>query len=114
MRVERLVAQGRLLERLAAVVHHGGSGTMLGALAHGLPQLLLPQGADQFLNAEALLPTGAALRLLPEQIEPEAVARATASLLSEPSFRVAAQAIAAEIAAMPAPAEVVDELESLR
>lgn len=23
---------------------------MFGALAHGLPQLVLPQGADQFLN----------------------------------------------------------------
>jgi UDP:flavonoid glycosyltransferase YjiC (YdhE family) len=114
VRVERFVAQSRLLPRLAAVVHHGGSGTMLGALAHGLPQLLLPQGADQFLNADALLPTGAALRLLPEQIEPEAVARATASLLSEPTFRDAAQAIAAEIAAMPAPAELVGELERLR
>jgi UDP:flavonoid glycosyltransferase YjiC (YdhE family) len=71
------------------------------------------RGADQFLNAETL-PTGAALRLVPEQIEPEAVARATASLLSEPTFRDAAQAIDAEIAAMPAPAEVVGELERLR
>ena len=34
---------------------------MLGAMAHGLPQLMLPQGADQFRNAEIAVRTGAAL-----------------------------------------------------
>jgi UDP:flavonoid glycosyltransferase YjiC (YdhE family) len=94
-------------------VHHGGSGTMLGALAHGLPQLLIPQGADQFINAQALAPTGAALSLLPEQISPDAVAAALRELLDEQSFRDAARRIAAEIDAMPAPAKVVAELERL-
>jgi UDP:flavonoid glycosyltransferase YjiC (YdhE family) len=111
VRVECFVAQGRLLPQLDAVVHHGGSGTMLGALAHGVPQLLLPHGADQFINAQALLPAGAALRLLPEEITPDAVAYAVQTLLSEQRFRGAAEEIAAEIASMPAPAEVVPVLE---
>ena len=113
VRVERFVPQGMLLPHLDAVVHHGGSGTMLGALAHGVPQLLLPHGADQFLNAQALLPTGAALRLLPEEITPDAVADAVRTLLSEQHYRDAASEIGAEIAAMPAPAEVVSVLERL-
>jgi UDP:flavonoid glycosyltransferase YjiC (YdhE family) len=113
VRVERFVAQGALLPHLEAVVHHGGSGTMLGALAHGLPQLLIPHGADQFINAHALTPTGAALSLLPEQISPEAVAGAVRELLAEQSFRDAAGRIAAEIEAMPAPPAVVSELERL-
>jgi hypothetical protein len=33
---------------------------MLGALSHGLPQLALPHGADQFTNAQALVHSGAA------------------------------------------------------
>ncbi|MGH2742276.1 MAG: glycosyltransferase [Thermoleophilaceae bacterium] len=59
VRVERFVSQGVLLPHLDAVAHHGGSGTMLGALSQGLPQLLLPHGADQFMNTQALLDTGA-------------------------------------------------------
>ena len=113
VRVERFVPQGVLLPHVEVVAHHGGSGTMLGALAQGLPQLVLPHGADQFMNAQALLDSGAGLRLLPEQITPESVANAVQALLSEPDYRDAAHGIAKEIAAMPAPAETVPKLERL-
>jgi UDP:flavonoid glycosyltransferase YjiC (YdhE family) len=96
------------------VAHHCGSGTMLGALGHGLPQLALPHGADQFTNAQALLDSGAGRRLLPEEITADAVAEALQALLTEPAYREAARGLAAEIAVMPAPAEVVSELERLR
>lgn len=46
--VEAFVDQAALLAQADLVVHHGGSGTVLGALAHGVPQVLLPKGADQF------------------------------------------------------------------
>ena len=51
VRVERFVPQADILARCSAVVSHGGSGSVLGALAHGLPQVLIPMGADQPLNA---------------------------------------------------------------
>jgi MGT family glycosyltransferase len=113
IRAERFVPQGVLLPHVDVVAHHGGSGTMLGALAHGLPQLALPHGADQFPNAEALVERGAGRRLLPEEITPDAVAEAVRALLSEPRYRDAAAGVAAEIAAMPAPSEVVPALERL-
>src|SRR5215211_3578296 len=55
MHVERFVAQSEVLPLVDLIVHHGGTGTVLGALEVGLPQLLLPQGADQFINAEILI-----------------------------------------------------------
>jgi UDP:flavonoid glycosyltransferase YjiC (YdhE family) len=113
VRVERFVPQGVLLPHVDVVAHHGGSGTMLGALAHGIPQLVLPHGADQFMNAQALLDSGAGRRLLPEEITPESVAEAVRALLTEPGYREAARALAGEIAAMPSPAETVPELEGL-
>ena len=113
VRVERFVPQGVLLPHLDVVMHHGGSGTMLGALAHGLPQLMLPHGADQFMNAEALVGSGAGLRLLPEEIAAEAVAEAVQALLTDHRYRDAASRIGAEIAAMPAPADRVPDLERL-
>ena len=75
-----------------AVVSHAGAGTMLGALCHGLPQLCLPQGTDQPFNTAALLPTGAALALQPDEITADAVAEALGRLLGEPSYRAAAPA----------------------
>jgi UDP:flavonoid glycosyltransferase YjiC (YdhE family) len=113
IRVERFVPQGVLLPHLDAVVHHGGSGTMLGALAEGLPQLLLPHGADQFMNAQALVHSGAGLRLLPEEITPGSVSDGVQALLAEPGYHEAASAIGSEIAAMPAPPDIVAELERL-
>lgn len=113
VRVERFVPQGVLLRHVDAVAHHGGSGTMLGALAHGIPQLLLPHGADQFVNAQALVDSGAGRCLLPEQITPESVAGAVQALLSDPGYRAAARGIATEIAAMPVPAQTVSKLARL-
>jgi UDP:flavonoid glycosyltransferase YjiC (YdhE family) len=60
--------QAAVLPHCRAVVSHAGAGTMLGALCYGLPQLCLPQGADQPFNTAALLPTGAALALQPNEI----------------------------------------------
>ncbi len=58
--VERWVDQPRVLRHCDVVVSHAGSGTFLGALAEGLPQLCLPQAADQFRNAEGARRAGVA------------------------------------------------------
>jgi UDP:flavonoid glycosyltransferase YjiC (YdhE family) len=73
----------------------------------------MPHGADQFLNAQALLDSGAGRRLLPEQITPESVAAAVRALLIEPGYREAAGRLADEIATMPAPTATVAKLEQL-
>jgi UDP:flavonoid glycosyltransferase YjiC (YdhE family) len=83
---------------------------VLGALAAGIPQLILPQGADQFFNAQFLTEAGASRALLNEEQQPGAIRGAVAALLSEGPERAVAQQIRAEIAALPAPAEVVPEL----
>ncbi|MDX3188197.1 glycosyltransferase [Streptomyces sp. MN03-5084-2B] len=101
------VPQAAVVPHADLVVHHGGSGTTLGALAAGVPQLVLPQGADQFANAEALLAAGAATQLLPAELSAEAV---TEQARNAASCRDAARAIAEEIAAMPSPDEVAREL----
>ena len=65
-----------LLPRCSLVVSHGGAGIMFGTLAHGLPQLILPQGADQFMNAAACQNARVALALTPDELSAEAVAAA--------------------------------------
>lgn len=109
-RVERYVPQAEILPSCSAVVAHGGSGSTLGALAHGVPTLLVPRGADQFENAEACREIGAARVLVPDALTVPAVRRDVELLLSDPSFRERARAVAAEIAAMPGAAEVAAAL----
>ena len=111
--VHRWVPQADLLPHVDVVVHHGGSGTTLGALTVGVPQLILPQGADQFANAAALTASGAALALLPAEVSADAIAEQTRKLLphhGNASHRDAARAIAAEIADMPSPHDVARRL----
>ncbi|MEV4138304.1 nucleotide disphospho-sugar-binding domain-containing protein [Dactylosporangium sp. NPDC049742] len=108
---EPWVDQAAVLPHAAVVVHHGGSGTTLGALAAGVPQLLLPQGADQHANADAVTAAGAGLRLLPDAVTTDAVADEVLTLLAgRGGHREASRALAHEIAAMPSPAEVAREL----
>jgi UDP:flavonoid glycosyltransferase YjiC (YdhE family) len=104
VRVEKFLPQAEVLRQVDLIVHHGGAGTMLSALAEGLPQLILPQGADHPFNAAAIERAGAGRALPNEAQTPEALGEAVAALLAECPERLAAKRIAAEIAAMPAPA----------
>jgi UDP:flavonoid glycosyltransferase YjiC (YdhE family) len=107
------VPQAALLPHVDLVVHHGGSGTMLGAFGAGLPQLVLPQGADQFTNADAVLELGVGARLLGGEITAGAVTEHTRRLLTDASVTAAVRRLAAEVADMPSPAEVTAQLPGL-
>ena len=113
VRVDRYVPQSLLLPRCHVVVAHGGSGTTLATLAHGLPLLLLPQGANQFWNAERCAALGTGIRLLPGEVSPVSVRRAVVALLEEPAFRERAGELASEIRCMPWPSELVAALQAL-
>jgi UDP:flavonoid glycosyltransferase YjiC (YdhE family) len=104
------VPQAKLLPMANVVVHHGGSGTTLAALAAGIPQLLLPQGADQFANSEALAAAGAGLTLTQEEQTTTAITEQTRTLLSNNDHHAAARSLAEEIAHMPPPEEVAKRL----
>ena len=110
VRLEAWVPQAALLPHVDLVVHHGGSGTTLGAFGAGVGQLLLPQGADQFSNADAVLAAGVGDRLLGADVTADAVAEKARHLLTDSSVRDAARVLADEVAAMPSPAEVAAEL----
>ncbi|PRW62798.1 glycosyltransferase [Actinopolyspora mortivallis] len=111
--VQSWLPQAELLAHLDLLVHHGGSGTTLAASHAALPQLLLPRGADQFANAEAIRTSGAGERLLPEELETAAVTAAAHRLLTDPAPHRAARHLATEIAAMPSAEEVVPQLPEL-
>lgn len=100
-RVERFIPQAELLPSCAAIVHHGGAGTTFGALAHGVPQVILPQGADNYELAAMCERAGAAQVLRPHDVTAANLAAAVRNVLRAERFAAAGRACAAEIASMP-------------
>ncbi|HET6173674.1 MAG TPA: glycosyltransferase [Gaiellales bacterium] len=113
VRVEQYVPQASLLPHCSAVVSHGGSGTVMGALAHGLPMVLIPLGADQPANAARCAELGIARVLDAVRATPEQVLEAVSVALLDPVCRRAAQQMRDEIAALPGPVHAVALLERL-
>lgn len=112
VRVERFLAQAHVLPLAAAAVGHGGSGSTLGALAHGVPLVLLPMGADQFHVAECSALAGAAIVLRHDEATSDSVREALTRVLEDETFRHAARAVQDEIAAMPLPADTAAAVEA--
>jgi UDP:flavonoid glycosyltransferase YjiC (YdhE family) len=102
-----------LLPRCDAVITHGGSGTTLGALAFGVPLLLLPQGADQYANAERIVGAGAGLQLLKDDLSVDAVRDSLRAVLDGASYRRSAERIQTEIDDMPDARDAVTRIEAL-
>jgi rhamnosyltransferase subunit B len=76
-----------LLPRAAAVVHHGGMGTLGQALAAGVPQVTVPVILDQFDNSRRLLRLGVSANLRSAAYRPGHVARGLRGLLESPEVR---------------------------
>jgi UDP:flavonoid glycosyltransferase YjiC (YdhE family) len=110
VQVARYIPQTEILPACAAVVSHAGSGTFLAALSLGLPQLCLPQGADQFFNAAAGVRAGACVAIEPGKITVDSVREAAQRVLGAPELRTVAEGIADEMARMPDAGSVADIL----
>jgi UDP:flavonoid glycosyltransferase YjiC (YdhE family) len=74
----------RVLPRAAALVHHGGVGTLAQALAAGTPQLVVPRAHDQHDNADRLARLGVSATLAPRAYRAATAADALARLLTDP------------------------------
>ena len=111
--IERFMPQSVILPHCDVVVSHAGSGSVLGALTHGLPMVLIPIGADQPLNAGRCRALGVAEVLDAVGASPEMIGAAVSKVLAGGKAREVAARIRHEIAAMPGPGRAVTLLERL-
>jgi MGT family glycosyltransferase len=101
-----------LLPRASLVVTHAGLGTVMAALAHGVPLVCMPMGRDQDANARRIEARGAGLTLPVEAGVPE-IAQTIAEVLQTPSYRDAARRLQGTVSCAPGAAGGADALEHL-
>lgn len=97
VRIESYVPQETVLPHCDAVISHGGSGSTLGALAHGLPHVILPQGADQYINAALVSRAGAGIGLLQPSPSVPQLQSAFNKVVRHPSYASRSAVIAGEM-----------------
>jgi UDP:flavonoid glycosyltransferase YjiC (YdhE family) len=100
-----------VLPGASLVITHAGLGTVMAALAHGVPLVCMPLKADQFENAARVVALGAG-RQLSRHATSAQLRRATLQILTEPRFRRAAQRLG-EALAGEQDADPIAELEAL-
>lgn len=111
--IERHVPQARVFPHVSLVVSHAGSGTVLGALAHGRPMVLLPMGADQPWNGDRCAALGVGRVLDPGLATSDDIRTAVRQAIADPTMRAAAEAVRDAMLEMPAPSVAVAAIERL-
>ena len=106
-------AHDPIMRRAALVMTHGGHGTAMRSLRHGVPMVVIPGLAgDQPFVAAAVQEWGAG-RALPGDAGIEAMREAAQDVLSTPSFRENARQRSAALAGIDGAANAADEVEAL-
>jgi hypothetical protein len=101
VRAERWIPQRELMPHVAAMVCHGGSGTVTMGLVAGVPMAVVPLFADQPYNAERIAALGAGIALEGGPSAVTGLGDAVSKLLVDPAYRANAQRVAEEVAELP-------------
>lgn len=109
VRTVEWVPLGRLLPTCAAVVHHGGTATVLAALLHGVPQLVVPDASERRRNAALVHARGVGLVGSRREVSPTLLRR----LLGDERLISAAGEMRTEMISAPHPADVAARLQDL-
>lgn len=102
-----------LLPRAAALVHHGGVGTLSQAFRAGRPQLVMPMSFDQLDNAVRLKRLGAGAALTPRQFRARRVAAALDELLNSTQVAARCRDLSQRLASEQSLKTACDVIESL-
>jgi rhamnosyltransferase subunit B len=101
----------KVMKNVAAVIHHGGRGTLSSAIAAGVPQLVLAMGADRPDNAIRLKGLGVADYLPPPAWQPAAVAEKLSAIIHSEVVAQTCRTLAARMAATDALGSACDLIE---
>jgi MGT family glycosyltransferase len=100
VRVVSSAPHSLIFPEASLVITHAGHGTIMKALAHGLPMICLPMGRDQNDNAVKVEHHGCGIALS-RKAGPEKIRNSVLRILSEASFRQSALGFREEIRSNP-------------
>ncbi|TDB82919.1 glycosyltransferase [Actinomadura sp. KC216] len=107
------VPQLKLLERVSAVVCHGGHNTVSESLSQGLPLVVAPILHDNSVVARQVEAAGAGVCVRFGRVRPDELRTALATVLADGPHRAAAERVRESFAAAGGAAEAADRLEKL-
>jgi UDP:flavonoid glycosyltransferase YjiC (YdhE family) len=113
VRLERWIDQAQLLPHCAAVITHGGFSTVMGALIHGLPMLIIPLGSDNPVHARRCVALGVAVSMSPADAHPTTIRRLATDVLTNDGLRQQARRRSRDLAELPDVGVAVARLEHL-
>jgi UDP:flavonoid glycosyltransferase YjiC (YdhE family) len=111
--VEQFIPQSLLLEHCDLIVSHAGFGTILGAMQHGVPMILLQLAADHWYNAERCVELGVAYTVGRDARTPEGLRDLARDALADEALRTNAAAMKAAFADLPDVSDAVALMERL-
>ena len=111
--IERYIPQGLLLPHCDLVITHAGFSTVAATLSHGLPMVTIPIDADQPVNAQRCAALGVAEVIEYGHRTPESIRESVRTGSSNPSYRLSAERIRDQTAALPGPDHAAAILERL-
>jgi len=103
----------RILPRCAAIVHHGGIGTLAQAIKAQIPQMVVPNSHDQPDNSHRIEGLGLGSRIQPGRYKARDVARKLGELVNSPELRQRCRDYAAKIDSEAALGRACDLIEQL-
>jgi MGT family glycosyltransferase len=102
----------QVLNHAAAMVTHGGHGTVMKSLAAGVPMVVMPHGRDQADNAARVTNRGAGIALK-RTAAVSRIAAAVEKLLRAPRYHEAASELGAAVRSDAASGALLSELEGV-
>jgi MGT family glycosyltransferase len=114
IKIAQYIPQTLLLPYCDALIFHGGYNSLQSALWHGLPMVVMPQGAgDNLPTGWRCAAVGVGVLIDENPPQPEAIRRAVKTVLEQPDYRACAQEFQRAIRKLPSLAEAVKRLEIL-
>jgi UDP:flavonoid glycosyltransferase YjiC (YdhE family) len=95
-----------LIRTCTAIIHHGGTASMLTACVAGIPQFAVPEGFGYEFNARSMARYGFGLTGTADDISADAIM----TLLSDPGLKSAARQVRQEIEQLSPPSEMIHEV----
>lgn len=111
--VESFIPNSLIVPRASALIHHGGAGTTMVGMRHGVPAVVLPLNHEHHDFAQRVVERHCGLRLAKNKLTSQKLHQAVQTIITDASYKDSARALSAKLAAYDAVGGCADALREL-